>query len=155
MATCKDCLHNEICKYAANMGKEYYGSKKFVEALCEHFIYRSRFLALPCKVGDTVYVITRCRCGNPECYENKHCHKKETKKTPKVYASKMVQQMGWKRKYDMFGRYDPTKSGWQPNGTICYRVYKKPFELKMLAAFCKTVFLTFEEAEKALKELKK
>lgn len=109
-------------------------------------------LVLPCNIGDTVYVITYCRCGKPECYQKKHCYKKETAKTPKVLASKMVQQFGWKNVWSMYGGIDKLKSGWQPKGTICYRVYERPFELKMLAEVGKTVFLTLEDAEKALEE---
>ena len=108
-------------------------------------------VVLPCKIGDMVYVISYCRCGKPECYEKKHCYKKETKRTPNVLAIKMAQQMGWVTAWN-FGGVDKEKSGWKPKGTICYRVFQKPFELKMLAEVGKTVFLTLEDAEKALEE---
>jgi len=104
-------------------------------------------VVLPCKMGDMVYVITYCRCGNPECYDKQHCHKKETARTPKVLASKMVQQMG--RKYN-WKNFDERNWEWKPCGTICYRVYQKPFELKMLVEIGKTVFLSLEEAKQAL-----
>lgn len=65
MATCKDCLHYDLCKSAIikringfikldeakeQVIKEYYES-------CNHFKDRSRFVEVPCKVGDRVYYI--------------------------------------------------------------------------------------------------
>ena len=41
--TCKDCIHNEICIYPC-------GYKDFKP--------RDRFVELPCKAGDIVYLIT-------------------------------------------------------------------------------------------------
>ena len=49
MATCKDCLHIGICP---NLNHETVADK------CPDFKDRSRFVELPCKVGDTVYVLT-------------------------------------------------------------------------------------------------
>ena len=51
MATCKNCLHFEACKqwYTALPDKYHDG--------CEHFKTRSRFVELPCKLGDPVYII--------------------------------------------------------------------------------------------------
>ena len=43
--TCKDCLHYEVCYY-----------HDFEE--CEWFKDKSELVHLPCKVGDTVWVIT-------------------------------------------------------------------------------------------------
>lgn len=105
-------------------------------------------LVLPCKVGDTVYIIKRCRCGNPHNFNIKQCHKKIVAKTPAILARVMEQEMcrrskanGWKVEYEVV-----------PIGTICYSIYKKPFTLKMLTEIGKTVFLTKEEAEKALQK---
>lgn len=125
-------------------------SSHTAEDIADRLIANGVFV-LPCNIGDTVYVINYCRCGKPECFDKKHCYKKETAKTPKVLASKMVQQMGWVTAWS-FGGVDKEKSGWKPKGTICYRVYEKPFELKMLAEVGKTVFLTLADAEKALEE---
>ncbi len=105
----------------------------------------------PCKVGDTVYQIKYCRCGNPEAYEMQHCHKKDTKKTPKVYGSIMLRQYGKKLKPDSY-RFEKPQFEWLPIGTICYKVVCKPFKLEWLTEIGKTVFLTREEAEKALAE---
>ena len=56
MASCKDCVHFEACKniyeiHGDGLSGESHG--------CEHFKDRSRFVELPCKVGDTVFVPTR------------------------------------------------------------------------------------------------
>lgn len=54
--TCKDCIHYEICNKRKNsisldpMGCGY---------KCPDFKDKSRFIELPCKVGDTVYVIRK------------------------------------------------------------------------------------------------
>lgn len=141
MAICKECLHCKLCECVGTTKMYPYKSDG-----CRFFKDPSRFVELPCKVGDTVYVITYCRCANPECYDNKHCHKKETTRTPEVLASKMVQQMGRKINWNGFEH----SWEWKPIGTICYRVYQKPFELKMLAEVGKTVFLSIEEAKIAL-----
>ena len=57
MATCKDCVHNNICNI-----KQRYNHPKYalqhIEKYCEHFKDRSRFVDLPCKVGDMVYCLT-------------------------------------------------------------------------------------------------
>ena len=55
MSTCKDCLHYEACNHWLIK------DKRFLEAVegfvCEHFKDRSKFVELPCKVGDTVYML--------------------------------------------------------------------------------------------------
>ena len=43
MSTCKDCLHSEICPWDCD------------SVVCERFKDKSKFVELPCKVGDTVY----------------------------------------------------------------------------------------------------
>lgn len=101
----------------------------------------------PCKVGDEVYIIKRCRCSKPDCYQQGHCDKATTKRTPKSYHTVMEQQMGYKTFWD----FNTAERRYVPIGTICRSVYKKPFDLKMISELGKTVFLTKEEAEKALK----
>lgn len=57
MATCKDCVHVEACNGILNgfdIDIEFFGEQVSV---CKNFKDRSRFVELPCKVGDTVYVI--------------------------------------------------------------------------------------------------
>ena len=63
MAICMDCVHVEVCKeyvagLAAARGVDL-NMDELVAVLqcddCEQFKDRSRFVELPCKVGDTVY----------------------------------------------------------------------------------------------------
>lgn len=53
MATCKDCLHNEACMSI------YKGTLCYAEKTCGHFADKSRFVELPCNVGDVVYWYNR------------------------------------------------------------------------------------------------
>lgn len=50
MATCRDCIHHEICVLLLQN----------TDAVCNGFADKSRYVELPCKVGDTLY----CICGN-------------------------------------------------------------------------------------------
>lgn len=45
--TCKDCVHYEVCRSSDN--------EPFDE--CNHFKSKSRFVELPCEVGQTVYFV--------------------------------------------------------------------------------------------------
>lgn len=65
MASCKGCLSYGICN------KHWLGTGNMPNVcsevfLCEHFKDRTRFVELPCKVGDTVYQTDGIRI-----YENK------------------------------------------------------------------------------------
>lgn len=46
--TCKDCVHYEVCRSSDN--------EPFDE--CNHFKPKSRFVELPCEVGQTVYRVS-------------------------------------------------------------------------------------------------
>lgn len=48
MKTCKDCLHNEMC----------YATHTDDNPTCCDFTDRSKWIQLPCRVGDIVYYIT-------------------------------------------------------------------------------------------------
>ena len=50
--TCKDCIHFESCKKLYETHGEGLSGDSFV---CDSFKDQSRFVELPCKVGDTVY----------------------------------------------------------------------------------------------------
>lgn len=62
MATCKDCVHVEVCK---EYHKMFWGSKSLVDSKidetepenCLYFKDRSQFVELPCKVGDSYFEI--------------------------------------------------------------------------------------------------
>ena len=64
MASCKDCVHVEVC-YEKNLhvavGMNIIPRFKYkrIEQKCKNFKDRSRFVELPCKVGDTLFVPTR------------------------------------------------------------------------------------------------
>lgn len=104
MATCKDCLHYEVCQF--HIDEE----TKLTVNECEHFKDLSKIVELPCKVGDVVYAVSKCN--------------------NKIFSKKVVEIL---LKED--------------NGYVytepCYFIFED---------FGKIVFLTKEEAEKALKE---
>lgn len=55
MANCKDCINYGACKVAElNASNE-------VENWCDLFKDSTRFVELPCKVGDFVYLVTNLR----------------------------------------------------------------------------------------------
>lgn len=49
MAKCNNCFHDQVCDFAC---------KRCDGANCIFFVDSSRMVELPCKVGDTVYVLT-------------------------------------------------------------------------------------------------
>lgn len=68
--TCKDCMHYDVCHRRINsidflpvingkIGKSPVMFKNCddVETHCKHFKDKSKYIELPCKVGDEVYVI--------------------------------------------------------------------------------------------------
>ena len=68
MASCKDCVHYEVCQmhykqkceltYETEREVEIAMRKaqKAVDIECDYYTDRSRFVELPCKVGDKVYL---------------------------------------------------------------------------------------------------
>ncbi len=80
MASCKDCVHVEVCE---DFTKAKLSPKRAEELLpvlrehgrtCDHFKDRSRFVELPCKVGDTVYFILRSFDGKMRINPEKVCY---------------------------------------------------------------------------------
>ena len=65
MATCRDCVHVEVCRYYTNELAKANGIPLKLEEVerllecddCENFKDRSRLVELPCKLGDFVYFI--------------------------------------------------------------------------------------------------
>ena len=59
--TCKDCVHYEPClEWATDLfgaDTQFPYKAKEGEKLCDHFKPKSRFVELPCEVGQTVYKI--------------------------------------------------------------------------------------------------
>ena len=112
MASCRDCLHYEFCC----TGKS--GLPDYVN--CKYFKDRNRFVELPCKVGDTVYVIDDM--GDEEY----------------LVASCTISAI----------RYECKET--DSNIIIMTEGFLAPFTNSWVLG--KTVFLTREEAERALKE---
>lgn len=54
--TCKDCIHYTSHRHFDPLLDEVYTDED-VEYLCPEFKDKSRFVELPCKVGDTIYWI--------------------------------------------------------------------------------------------------
>ena len=120
---CKDCVHHEVCEY----------DKALVEDtnLCEYFKPKSRFVELPCEVGQTVYYINTFYSKNPIIVK---CE------VDALHITSGKNQRGHKKPSYALIRNENMKS-------LSTRVY---FE-----NFGKTVFISREEAENALRERSK
>ena len=70
MGSCKECYHYEVCRmhYRQKCELTYETEKEVRRAMlkaekgspiCDHFKDRSRFVELPCKVGDSVFTIDK------------------------------------------------------------------------------------------------
>lgn len=117
MASCKECLHYDVCE-ARIAADENYPERKYTENNnCCNFKNRTRFAELPCKVGDTVYLILGVQ--------------------NRVLEFTVQEIRLTSRFLQLVFAEGSTYSIWD------YR-----FDLH----FGKTVFLTREEAERALKE---
>ena len=112
MASCKDCIHEEVCNiFSGDLNED--GAEK-----CICFKARNVFIELPCKIGDTVYV--KMQFGG--------------------YAEAEV------RDYSYFTSCE-----------FCVVITSTKFDKQYIpfSEFGKTIFLTREEAEQALKECEK
>lgn len=59
MATCADCVHVGVCRFKdlpAPLSDSYIRESECIEKRCGDFKDRARFVELPCKVGDKVYL---------------------------------------------------------------------------------------------------
>lgn len=125
MASCNDCVHVEVCSkknlhVAVGMNITPRFKYKHIQQECEHFKDRARFVALPCMVGDTVYVIESI-AGEEKIIQDH------------------VETLG-------IGYYADGINIYQFDGVKTDGYFED---------FGKTVFLTREEAEQALKEREK
>nr|DAP59361.1 MAG TPA: hypothetical protein [Caudoviricetes sp.] len=59
--TCKDCIHYEVCKQKYYHLYESYSisDAENIESVCKSFKNKSKYIELPCEVGDTMYVLNR------------------------------------------------------------------------------------------------
>lgn len=111
--TCKDCIHYEACHdmyYEEHATRHFDPEKHNAEKECGYFKDRSRFVELPCKIGDFVYFI----------------------KARRVMA-------------DIVSKFTIDK-----RGVMLQRV--NGYNLGYTDQLGEKIFLTCEEAEKALKE---
>lgn len=135
--TCKDCVHYEVCQ------TKFYGldvDLNNVEEFCTYFKPKSRFVELPCEVGQTVYVLDDY-VAHDECCKCEH--------------------------YLIGGFGDPSECGRTKHGfkhPDCIQIVEETATLGNILrwitpslftekiAWGKTVFLSRDEAEKALSE---
>ena len=57
MATCRDCIHYDVCHN--NFKNIDLNEEMTDKRCCVYFKDKSRFIELPCKVGDEIYVLNR------------------------------------------------------------------------------------------------
>lgn len=124
--TCKDCIHYEVCSNN-DVEETIYDvvECEIVEKNCEHFKDKSKFIELPCKVGDTVILLLEKLNGDFEMLQ--------------TFCMAHCKLLNYGEYWSMFV---PNK---EINNSLEF--YKEDFG--------KTVFLNREEAEKALKEREK
>lgn len=112
--TCKDCIHCDVCQY-----KEL----PIIAEQCVDFKDKSKYIELPCKVGDEVYVI-----------KNNKIHTKDV-----VYYNKIHSRIA-----------EQNEEYWHCVDKDRISINAITFYSEN---FGKTVFLTKSEAEQKLKEL--
>ena len=130
MASCKDCVHVEVCRFKdlpAPLSDSYIRESECIEKRCGNFKDRSRFVELPCHVGDTVYMLTE--------------------QTQKLGRKKITKTVIVECCVDNFRIGD---AGY-PSAALCdiENVWCYDVEPKM---FGEIIFLSREKAEQALKE---
>lgn len=130
MADCENCLHCEVC--ADIMKKDLFIKKKMlriVNPICKCFLDKSKVIELPCKVGDTVYsnnpIFSKIL---PYFVENLNVSYFENKDELLVYT------------------FEANSTN---EGELLDSIDFEPKDVG------KTVFLTYQEAKQALKEIGK
>lgn len=115
--TCKDCIHNQVCIAYKQLAD--------ISDICPHFADKSQYIKLPCKVGDTVFVIDDRR-GIIKCIVNDM----HLGLAQEIYGALFYYEQIADEPPELVDVFDFDEND-----------------------FGKTVFLTREEAEKALKGL--
>lgn len=118
--TCKDCVHYEVCEDVFLKRRIEVGKLRLCD--CYNFIPKSRYVELPCEVGQTLYFF----------YDNRYANKPDQK--TKIYETK-----------DWYFDIDEKGTSILPRNIHGYKG-KYHYHLN------ETVFLSREKAEKALKE---
>lgn len=119
MASCKDCLSYCSCGWTYNAEH------------CKHFKDRNKFVELPCKVGDKLFIIDDDGYGEYECSE---------------FSIGVLQELRIFAKCGISGYQNIQECSEHYCGQPCCSTSFVSQD------FGKTVFLTREEAEQALKE---
>ena len=67
--TCKDCIHYELCLDEAKCKGESLNdfNNEEIEDFCRFAKPKSRYIELPCAVGDTVYIVAEVSRAVIEC----------------------------------------------------------------------------------------
>ena len=123
---CKDCTHYDVCIESRRFILEFYGEDDAIN-FCSYFKDASKFIELPCSVGDTVYTILYHNVFEAEVV----CIRPFVFKNHIEYRGNVVITMT-----------DPFYS----DGRL--------LEQELFVVFDKDTFLIREEAEKKLEELK-
>lgn len=125
--TCKDCIHYDVCENYLNYQRKTIQGKagylKVHKEQCPYEKDKSRYIELPCKVGDEVYVI-----------KNNKIHTKDI-----VYYNKIHSRIT-----------EQNEEYWHCVDKDSISINVVTFYPEN---FGKTVFLTKSEAEQKLKEL--
>lgn len=134
---CKECINFECCKSQNSEKISYYDGLSCMENKCHGFKNTLQYIKLPCKVGDTVYVDTRTL---PKDIPPYLVNIKE-ENLPAYFVGKVVSfHITEKKKFVKIRIRNKNTKKWFDG---CYSI-----------SFGKTVFLTREEAEKALGGIK-
>lgn len=88
-----------------------------------------RLIVLPCKPGEEVYVIQRCSCG-----------------------SDYPKRDSCRRKTNVVNKFTPRSSHKLRKTSVCLYVSKTSFRKDLVFQFGTKVFLTKEDAEKAIRD---
>ena len=142
--TCEDCVHYEVCVFYSeqwNISMWNTSPQK-----CHMFKDKSKFIELPCRVGDKVYVISRCEnismffdndyfngTGATECPFEDDCMFEDCDNNNIRILETCI---------SAFAIDEDHKKVYVENLFFAYD----------FSDFGKTIFLTKEEAEKALKK---
>ena len=132
MKTCKDCIHYDVCPheiFPIDIHPSYidFSDRDDVEKSCENFKDKTRVIELPCSIGDAVYIIRY-----DEIYNGKvNCIR------PFVFLDRIEY-----RGNATVSMPDPFYNG------------RKILNQEYFIIFGDDAFITKEEAEKKLEELK-
>ncbi len=139
MATCKDCLSYDVCEMR-KIVEDNYPERHYTENNnCEHFKDRSKFIEMPCKVGAKIYRMIFCYDRNS----------RPAKKIPSHYLEEPVVGM---HICDSRLRVNALSNKKYRDYIIVKCNNTNQLCHIPIAKIGKTVFLTKEEAEKALEE---